>query len=170
MLGSHPGTHLCVVMVEQPIVEPHHCLPFSTEGLCSLLGSLKSKECIQVCVKLLIQGGTTLHSFKWRGLTIRMVSLRIPTVVGFISLGAIRACGNPGGGLSGAGYWARFCLCCSSTDGAGGSCTISTVPIGWPPSSSTSGGSCFTQNAGSACQQRNRLNVFTPLWSGVSVK
>ena len=77
---------------------PHHCLPLSAEGLRSLLGSLKSKECSQVCTKLLLPGGTSLYSLEWRGLTIRMVSLRIPTVVGFISFGAVSIHGNPGGG------------------------------------------------------------------------
>ena len=68
---------------------PHYCLSLSTEGLCSLLGSLKSKECIQVCTKLLLQEGTSLHSLEWRGPTILMVSQRIPTAMGFISFGAV---------------------------------------------------------------------------------
>ena len=151
MLSLHPGTHLCVVVVEQPIEVPHHCLPFSTEGLCSLLSSLKKPGVYSSTCQIAYTEGTSLYSLEWRGLTVRMVSLRIPTAVGLISFGAVSAHGNPGGGPSGAWYWAHFCLCHSSTDGAGGSRTTFTVPISWPPSSSISGGSCFTQNAGSAC-------------------
>ena len=98
-----------------------------------------------------LQGGIRLYSLEWRGPTIRMMSLRIPTVVGFISFGAVSTHGNPGGGPSGAGYCARFCWSRASVDGAGGFCTTSTVLIGWPPSPLTSGGSSLTQNAGSAC-------------------